>query len=152
MVGSAIASGTSLQLLSTRTDSPRIEPYGDSASRRRDFAPEKLSGGQSERPSGAPGIAARQGGAIARALPFLRRRTDRGEPADSSIQIPPHLERRRAWREAFGLNTYHTQQLAQAEESRLARDARATAIQAYRSLARRGHLDLELAQAVSVTV
>ncbi|WP_298724835.1 hypothetical protein [uncultured Ferrovibrio sp.] len=84
--------------------------------------------------------------------PFMRRRTDRGEPADSSLQIPPHLERRRAWREAFGLNTFHTQQLAQANEAEPSREARNAAAQAYHSAAWRGRLDLDLAQAVSVTV
>lgn len=89
-------------------------------------------------------------GAVAQ---LLRRRTDRGEPADQSIEIPPHLERRRAWRAAFGLNTYHAQQLGQAgEEAGTAREARGGALQAYRGLSRRGRLDLDLAQRVSVTV
>ena len=86
---------------------------------------------------------------------LLRRRTDRGEAADPDISIPPHLERRRAWREAFGLNTWHTQQLAQSEEDEDAspsRDATVTAVRAYRSTAWRGRLDLDLAQRVSVTV
>lgn len=86
---------------------------------------------------------------------LLRRRTDRGEPADQSIEIPPHLERRRAWRAAFGLNTYHAQQLAQTgadAEAGPGRDARGSALQAYRGLGRRGRLDLDLAQRVSVTV
>lgn len=89
-------------------------------------------------------------GAVAQ---LLRRRTDRGEPADQSIEIPPHLERRRAWRAAFGLNTYHAQQLGQAgEEAGTAREAHRGALQAYRGLGRRGRLDLDLAQRVSVTV
>lgn len=83
---------------------------------------------------------------------LLRRRTDRGEPAEAGIEIPPHLERRRAWREAFGLNTWHTQQIAQTEEARISDEARAEAIQAYRSGGRRGRLDLDLAQQVSMTV
>ncbi|MCW0232348.1 MAG: hypothetical protein OJJ21_01990 [Ferrovibrio sp.] len=83
---------------------------------------------------------------------LLRRRTDRGEPAEINIEIPPHLERRRAWREAFGLNTWHTQQIAQADETPLSDEARAGAIRAYRSGGRRGRLDLDLAQQVSVTV
>lgn len=85
-------------------------------------------------------------------LQLLRRRTDRGEAADPNIEIPPHLERRRAWREAFGINTYHTQQLAQAEEPDISGEARSSAHFAYRSAARRGRLDLDLAQQVSVTV
>lgn len=85
-------------------------------------------------------------------LPFLRRRTDRGEAADPGIQIPPHLERRRAWREAFGLNTYHTQALAQRADALPAREARSTATDAYRGNAARGRLDLHLAQLVSMTV
>jgi hypothetical protein len=84
---------------------------------------------------------------------LLRRRTDRGEEAAGpSIEIPPHLERRRAWREAFGLNTWHTQQIAQTEETPISDEARAEAIQAYRSGGRRGRLDLDLAQQVSMTV
>lgn len=84
---------------------------------------------------------------------LLRRRTDRGEEAaEPSIEIPPHLERRRAWREAFGLNTWHTQQIAQTEETPISDEARAEAIQAYRSGGRRGRLDLDLAQQVSMTV
>lgn len=85
---------------------------------------------------------------------LMRRATDRGEPAAAagSIEIPPHLERRRAWREAFGLNTWHTQQIAQTEEAPMSDEARAEAIQAYRSGGRRGRLDLDLAQQVSMTV
>ncbi|MEK9969669.1 MAG: hypothetical protein VW600_11075 [Ferrovibrio sp.] len=83
---------------------------------------------------------------------LLRRRTDRGEPGETGIDIPPHLERRRAWREAFGLNTWHTQQIAQTEEAPISDEARAGAIQAYRSTGRRGRLDLDLAQQVSMTV
>lgn len=85
---------------------------------------------------------------------LMRRTTDRGEPAAAadSIEIPPHLERRRAWREAFGLNTWHTQQIAQTEETPMSDEARAEAIQAYRSGGRRGRLDLDLAQQVSMTV
>lgn len=85
---------------------------------------------------------------------LMRRATDRGEPAsaDANIEIPPHLERRRAWREAFGLNTWHTQQIAQTEETPISDEARAEAIQAYRSGGRRGRLDLDLAQQVSMTV
>lgn len=83
---------------------------------------------------------------------LLRRRTDRGEAADTSIEIPPHLERRRAWREAFGLNTWHTQQLAQNTGNLPSREVRSAAVLAYRSAAWRGSLDLDLAQRVSVTV
>lgn len=84
---------------------------------------------------------------------LLRRRTDRGEEAaEPGIEIPPHLERRRAWREAFGLNTWHTQQIAQTEETPISDEARTEAIQAYRSGGRRGRLDLDLAQQVSMTV
>lgn len=91
--------------------------------------------------------------AVADSLPLLRRRTDRGEAADPEIRIPPHLERRRAWREAFGLNTWHTQQLAQADSAdEPATDAARAAIRAYRATAWRGRLDLDLAQRVSVTV
>lgn len=97
-------------------------------------------------------IGSRTSEAVAGELPMLRRRTDRGEPADTSIEIPPHLERRRAWREAFGLNTFHTQQLAQRDAGEPSRETRNTAAQAYRSAGWRGRLDLDLAQAVSVTV
>jgi len=83
---------------------------------------------------------------------LLRRRTDRGEAPEANIEIPPHLERRKAWREAFGLNTWHTQQIAQTEETPISDEARAEAIQAYRSGGRRGRLDLDLAQQVSMTV
>lgn len=84
---------------------------------------------------------------------LMRRRTDRDEaPTEAGIEIPPHLERRRAWREAFGLNTWHTQQIAQTEETPISDEARAEAIQAYRSGGRRGRLDLDLAQQVSMTV
>ena len=90
------------------------------------------------------------GGAIGQ---LMRRRTDHGEAATAAgIEIPPHLERRRAWREAFGLNTWHTQQIAQTEETPISDEARAEAIQAYRSGGRRGRLDLDLAQQVSMTV
>lgn len=90
------------------------------------------------------------GGAIGQ---LMRRRTDHGEAAAAAgIEIPPHLERRRAWREAFGLNTWHTQQIAQTEETPISGEARAEAIQAYRSGGRRGRLDLDLAQQVSMTV
>lgn len=87
-----------------------------------------------------------------RLVDLLRRRTDRGEGADPAIEIPPHLERRRAWREAFGLNTWHTQQIAQDDTDAGSGDARAAAISAYRGMARRGRLDLDLAQQFSVTV
>jgi hypothetical protein len=83
---------------------------------------------------------------------LLRRRTDRGEPPQADIEIPPHLERRRAWREAFGLNTWHTQQIAQTDEAPVTDEARDSAIRAYRSGGRRGRLELDLAQQVSVTV
>jgi hypothetical protein len=83
---------------------------------------------------------------------LLRRRTDRGEAADPAIEIPPHLERRRAWREAFGVNTYHAQQLAQADAPEAGGEAPSSAHSAYRSAARRGRLDLDLAQQVSMTV
>lgn len=85
-------------------------------------------------------------------MQLLRRRTDRGEAADPNIEIPPHLERRRAWREAFGVNTYHTQHMAQAEASVATSEARSSAHSAYRSAARRGRLEVDLAQQVSVTV
>jgi hypothetical protein len=95
-----------------------------------------------------------RGAAGAAISQLMRRATDRGEPAaaDATIEIPPHLERRRAWREAFGLNTWHTQQIAQTEETPISDEARAEAIQAYRSGGRRGRLDLDLAQQVSMTV
>lgn len=83
---------------------------------------------------------------------LLRRRSDRGEATDPNIEIPPHLERRRAWREAFGVNTYHTQRLAQTEDAAPPTEARKAALGAYRNAARRGRLDLDLAQQVSVTV
>jgi hypothetical protein len=114
------------------------------------FTPEDA---QPEIQGGQPPIAGGRG--TAGTLPLLRRRTDRGETADPGISVPPHLERRRAWREAFGLNTWHTQQLAQGEadeDETPSRDATVTAVRAYRSTAWRGRLDLDLAQRISVTV
>jgi hypothetical protein len=121
----------------TSTDRFRTEDSSDQAQPRGGLLQKTREAGQ------AAGAAISQ---------LLRRRTDRGEPAETGIEIPPHLERRRAWREAFGLNTWHTQQIAQAEEAPLSDEARAGAIQAYRSGGRRGRLDLDLAQQVSVTV
>jgi hypothetical protein len=104
-------------------------------------------------PSARPGLLQKTRDAAGAAISqLLRRRTDRGEPAETGIDIPPHLERRRAWREAFGLNTWHTQQIAQTEEAPISDEARAGAINAYRSTGRRGRLDLDLAQQVSMTV
>ena len=132
----------------------RVDSVADGRSRRPSdvanapFAP----GDQSNRPSSVAGPQSRPAAAPTGELPFLRRRTDRGEAADNTIQIPPHLERRRAWREAFGLNTFHTQEIAQREASLPSRQLRSTAADAYRGPAARGRLDLDLAQLVSMAV
>jgi len=122
----------------------RQTPVSDS------FRPSEGGTDQAARPEA--GLLQRTREAGQAVLQLLRRRTDRGEAADPNIEIPPHLERRRAWREAFGVNTYHTQQLAQADESEPSNEALCGAHSAYRSAARRGRLDLDLAQQVSVTV
>ncbi|HEX6959139.1 MAG TPA: hypothetical protein VF194_14245 [Ferrovibrio sp.] len=137
------------QPLGGRLDSIRVKPASDGPQQRRkagagDFTPDL--------PDTAAAAKPRRPGTAAGPLPLLRRRTDRGEPADASIQIPPHLERRRAWREAFGLNTFHTQQLAQAETEESSGEIRNAGALAYRRAAWHGRLDLDLAQAVSVTV
>lgn len=107
----------------------------------------------SEQPAPKSGLLQKTRDAAGAAISqLLRRRTDRGEAPATDLEIPPHLERRRAWREAFGLNTWHTQQIAQSEETPISEETRAEAIQAYRSGGRRGRLDLDLAQQVSMTV
>lgn len=85
-------------------------------------------------------------------FPKLRRVTDGGKAAPEAIDIPTHLERRRAWREARGLNTFHAQHLAQAEETPPDTETRNAATQAYRSKGGRGRLDIDLAQRFSLTV
>lgn len=144
-----IGNGAALPSLGNRIDS-----LGDGQSRRpgriasSHFAPAD----QPDRPVPVSAPQNRPAAAPAGELPFLRRRTDRGEAADTSLQIPPHLERRRAWREAFGLNTYHTQELAQRGDTLPSRQLRSAAAHAYRGPAGRGRLDLDLAQLVSMTV
>lgn len=102
-------------------------------------------------------------GNAASGFPHLRRRTDLAEtpqPAtgkSAAIELPPHLERRRAWREAKGIGTFHAQNLAQNQQasgSEAATDAeqRAAAHGLYRQWGGRGRLDIDLAQRVSVTV
>lgn len=87
-------------------------------------------------------------------FPFLRRQTDhgrvgqQGQPAD----IPPHLERRRAWRDARGLPAFHAQSLAQNETIEGATSKQSAATLAYRHAGRRGRVDAELAQRFSLTV
>jgi len=96
-------------------------------------------------------------------FPHLRRRTDLAESTQNTteksaaIELPPHLERRRAWREAKGIGTFHAQNLAQNQQaagSDAASDAeqRAAAHGLYRQWGGRGRLDIDLAQRVSVTV
>lgn len=131
----------------------RVDSLADGQSRRHAriggaFAP----GDRPEQARPAATVETRPAAAPKGELPFLRRRTDRGEAADPAIRIPPHLERRRAWREAFGLNTYHTQELAQRDAALPSRQLRSTAAHAYRGNAARGRLDLDLAQLVSMTV
>ncbi len=144
-----IGNGTALPSLGSRVDS-----VADSHSRRPPRVAEAAfpTDGQASRPAPVSAPQNRPAAALSGDFPFLRRRTDRGEPADASIQIPPHLERRRAWREAFGLNTYHTQELAQRGDPLPSRQLRSAATHAYRSPAARGSLDLDLAQLVSMTV
>lgn len=137
----------------TQTDS-----VTDALSRRTraEAGPFLTDDGQTEAQTGnVAGSTSAGRGPSAGGLQLLRRRTDRGETAEPGISIPPHLERRRAWREAFGLNTWHTQQLAQGEtddDEAPSRETTVTAVRAYRSTAWRGRLDLDLAQRVSVTV
>lgn len=136
----------------------QADSVADALSRRTRTDSDPFSPGESQDEPQGNSAAAVTGGRTATAagiLPqLLRRRTDRGEDSQAGIQVPPHLERRRAWREAFGLNTWHAQQLAQGddEEDAPSRDATVTAVRAYRSTAWRGRLDLNLAQRISVTV
>lgn len=87
-------------------------------------------------------------------FPFLRRQTDHGRVGQQELpaDIPPHLERRRAWREARGLPTFHAQSLAQNETIEGATSKQSAASQAYRHAGRRGRVDSELAQRFSLTV
>lgn len=86
-------------------------------------------------------------------FPFLRRRTDAGQPAEQlALELPGHLERRRAWREARGLDTFHAQRFGQTGHGAPDAEGRAAALGAYRQLSGRGRLDIQLAQRVSVTV
>jgi hypothetical protein len=86
-------------------------------------------------------------------FPFLRRRTDAGQPAEQlALELPGHLERRRAWREARGLDTFHAQRFGQVDDGAPDAEGRATALGAYRQFSGRGRLDIQLAQRVSVTV
>jgi len=132
----------------------QVDSAGDSQSRRAARARAEPFTTDEQAARQGPAASGQIGGrsAVADSLPLLRRRSDRGEGADPEIRIPPHLERRRAWREAFGLNTYHTQQLAQAEDDEPSPEATVAAVRAYRSTAWRGRLDLNLAQRISVTV
>lgn len=144
-----LGNSTAIQSLASRVDSA-----ADGHAGRRSRAAAAFPAEDQAAPSRSTAPQARFAGASAATgeLPFLRRRTDHGEAADGKIQIPPHLERRRAWREAFGLNTYHTQELAQRDANLPSRQLRSTAAHAYRGPAARGHLDLDLAQLVSMTV
>ena len=149
MVSSILGNGTALPVTGLRSDS-----VAESLSRRHQHPAGEIfpDGDQAQQPRSAAQAKATTGSGSAAGLPFLRRRTDRGEPADPKIQIPPHLERRRAWRAAFGLNTFHTQELSQRDESLPSRQLRTSAADAYRENAVRGRLDLHLAQLVSLTV
>ena len=146
-----IGNGTALPSLGNRIDSLAD---GQTGRRSRAAAAVAFPPDDQAAPARATAPQARFAGASAGTgeQPFLRRRTDRGEAADSAIQIPPHLERRRAWREAFGLNTFHTQEIAQREANLPSRQLRSTAAHAYRGPAGRGRLDLDLAQLVSMAV
>ncbi len=90
-------------------------------------------------------------------FPHLRRRTDLAETVQnaagkSAIELPPHLERRRAWREAKGIGTFHAQNFAQNQDVQPDAEQRAAALGQYRQSGGRGRLDIDLAQHVSVTV
>ena len=152
MVSIILGNGTALPVTGTRPDS-----VAETSSQRRQRPAGQVFLNEDQQPARQPGFPVQvpdppAGTAATGELPFLRRRTDRGEPADPTIQIPPHLERRRAWREAFGLNTYHTQHLAQREDLPPAGQVRSATTDAYRGNAARGRLDLHLAQLVSMTV
>ncbi|WP_428246166.1 hypothetical protein [Ferrovibrio sp.] len=121
---------------------------------RTDFAAaasEAGSGQQADRKA-AEALAERRAEAAEAGIPKLRRRTDAGGPPAPGIELPAHLERRRAWREAKGLNTFHAQNLAQAEETPPDSETRKTATLAYRENSGRGKLDIDLAQKFSLTV
>lgn len=87
-------------------------------------------------------------------FPFLRRQTDHGRVGQQGFaaEIPVHLERRRAWREARGLPAFHAQSLAQNETTEGATARQSAASLAYRHAGRRGRVDVELAQRFSLTV
>lgn len=86
-------------------------------------------------------------------FPHLRRKTDAGKAADpAAIDLPPHLERRRSWREARGLNVFHAQSLGQKDDLPADSETVSAAHRQYRQFSGRGRLDLDLAQRVSVTV
>lgn len=118
-----------------------------------DFAASQLAGDAQPQNQTPTHVQTREAAADASAM-LARRRTDSGKPGEvpAGIEIPTHLERRRAWREAKGLNTFHTQNLAQAEETAPDRETRNAATQAYRARSGRGILDIDLAQRLSLTV
>lgn len=118
-----------------------------------DFAASQLAGDAQPQSPAPAQIAARETAADA-ATVLARRRTDSGKPGETppGIEIPAHLERRRAWREAKGLNTFHAQNLAQAEETAPDRETRNAATLAYKARSGRGILDIDLAQRFSLTV
>ncbi len=126
---------------------------------RPDFAPSPDNAAPAAKspPPGAGNDARAEVGELGGA-PQARRRTDTGTPGEAppGLEIPPHLERRRAWREAKGLDTFHAQKLAQAVELPPDSETRKAATLAYRSqgqaMSGRGSLDIDLAQRLSLTV
>jgi hypothetical protein len=142
----------------------RASDAADRAAERNNTAPRtdfataasEASAGQQADRKAAEAVVERRAEAAETGIPKLRRRTDAGGPpapgAGPGIELPAHMERRRAWREAKGLNTFHTQSLAQTEETTPDSETRKAATLAYRENGGRGKLDIDLAQKFSLTV
>jgi|GEM_PF-1924336 len=136
-----------------RATDKTAERQGRGAAPRIDFATAAHDAAANQNQPGGAAEALREARAEASSgFPKLRRVTDSGKAAGEAIDIPSHLERRRAWREAKGLNTFHAQHLAQADETAPDTETRNAATQAYRSQGGRGKLDIDLAQRFSLTV
>ncbi|MEL3891414.1 hypothetical protein V6B08_14140 [Ferrovibrio sp. MS7] len=138
----------------------RTSDAADRAAERNNTAPRtdfaaaasEASAGQQADRKAAEAVVERRAEAAEAGIPKLRRRTDAGGPPAPGIELPAHMERRRAWREAKGLNTFHTQSLAQTEETTPDSETRKAATLAYRENGGRGKLDIDLAQKFSLTV
>lgn len=138
----------------------RASDAADRAAERNNTAPRtdfaaaasEASAGQQADRKAAEAVVERRAEAAEAGIPKLRRRTDAGSPPAPGIELPAHMERRRAWREAKGLNTFHTQSLAQTEETTPDSETRKAATLAYRENGGRGKLDIDLAQKFSLTV